>query len=252
MLLIEWILQSLLCFLSNSLFHSSHHRTSLGLRSKFLNLAKSRTVVGSISMSTSPTFTSSSSVLSTMSTVELVESQVKSAVFSSFGLKNFPAMVFTGKPEFGDYQCNVAMPLSKELKLKPKDVAEKIKEALHVLNTPLGSASTTSSAAVTTSTPSSTEVIGSMDISGPGFINIHLSSQYLKNKLFMMQGNASNRSTTSKSNSTNTTNTTTNRVGIAKTTNPERIIVDFSSPNIAKEMHVVSLVKDGSTHKIEH
>jgi arginyl-tRNA synthetase len=29
------------------------------------------------------------------------------------------------------------------------------------------------------------------------------------------------------------------RMGIAPVTSPQKIIVDFSSPNIAKEMHVV-------------
>ena len=32
------------------------------------------------------------------------------------------------KPEFGDYQCNVAMPLGKAPKMKPRDIAASIVE----------------------------------------------------------------------------------------------------------------------------
>ncbi len=109
------------------------------------------------------------------------------------------SLIFPAKPEFGDYQCNAAMPLGKKLKQKPRDVAEKLLETLNVNNDGL---------------------IASMDISGPGFINIRLSRSYLKDKLSKMACD------------------TEGRLGIAPTTSPKKIIVDFSSPNIAKEMHV--------------
>jgi len=56
------------------------------------------------------------------------------------------------------------------------------------------------------------------EIAGPGFINLRLRISYLESQLQAIQ--------------------TDPRLGIPTTKNPQREIVDFSSPNIAKEMHV--------------
>jgi arginyl-tRNA synthetase len=56
------------------------------------------------------------------------------------------------------------------------------------------------------------------EIAGPGFINLRLKSEYLEAQLQQAQADP--------------------RLGVAKVNNPKRVIVDFSSPNIAKEMHV--------------
>eukprot|EP00596_Hydrurales_sp_CCMP1899_P010025 CAMPEP_0119036524 /NCGR_PEP_ID=MMETSP1177-20130426/4295_1 /TAXON_ID=2985 /ORGANISM="Ochromonas sp, Strain CCMP1899" /LENGTH=572 /DNA_ID=CAMNT_0006996531 /DNA_START=363 /DNA_END=2081 /DNA_ORIENTATION=- len=86
--------------------------------------------------------------------------------------------------------------------MKPKDLAEKLMAAL-------------------TADSNVSELVSSMDISGPGFINIHLSDPYMRNKLANMLKDKA-------------------RLGIVPTSEEktQRIIVDFSSPNIAKEMHV--------------
>ncbi len=55
-------------------------------------------------------------------------------------------------------------------------------------------------------------------IAGPGFINLTLKTSYLEDQLARMQ--------------------TDPRLGVEPAKNPQRVIVDFSSPNIAKEMHV--------------
>lgn len=55
-------------------------------------------------------------------------------------------------------------------------------------------------------------------VAGPGFINLSLKPAYLEQQLQQMQSDA--------------------RLGIPPTKQPQRTIVDFSSPNIAKEMHV--------------
>ncbi|MGD1898364.1 MAG: arginine--tRNA ligase [Phormidesmis sp.] len=55
-------------------------------------------------------------------------------------------------------------------------------------------------------------------IAGPGFINFKLKTDYLEAQLKAMHGS--------------------DRLGIAKANPPAKIIVDYPSPNIAKEMHV--------------
>ena len=56
------------------------------------------------------------------------------------------------------------------------------------------------------------------EIAGPGFINLRLKTQYLEDQLRVMQADP--------------------RLGVAPVEQPQKVIVDFSAPNIAKEMHV--------------
>jgi arginyl-tRNA synthetase len=56
------------------------------------------------------------------------------------------------------------------------------------------------------------------EIAGPGFLNFRLKPDYLAQQVSARAGDA--------------------RLGVSAVPNPETIIVDYSSPNIAKEMHV--------------
>jgi len=58
----------------------------------------------------------------------------------------------------------------------------------------------------------------SPEIAGPGFINLTINPEYLEAQVNVIQSDS--------------------RLGISLNPNPQRVIVDFSSPNIAKEMHV--------------
>lgn len=64
----------------------------------------------------------------------------------------------------------------------------------------------------------STEMIERCDIAGPGFINITLRTRFITDHVQQML--------------------TEPRLGIPALTTPKRVIIDFSSPNTAKEMHV--------------
>ena len=153
-------------------------------------------------------------------TLNLLEAGVKRALVNCFGEETISAIpnidsqdekalsqVFPCKgggssTSFGDYQSNAALSLSKALKMKPKDIADKLSTAI-------------------LEEPDLKQIIQHVDVSGPGFVNMQLAEPFINTKLCNMARN-------------------TDRMGINITSNPKKIIVDFSSPNIAKEMHVVS------------
>jgi len=99
------------------------------------------------------------------------------------------------KPEFGDYQFNGAMALSKKLGKNPREIAALIIENLDL-----------------------TGLLAKAEIAGPGFINLWL------NPLVVAKACKTARSD--------------ERVGIEKRREPIKVVVDYSGPNMAKQMHV--------------
>ncbi|WP_422488986.1 arginine--tRNA ligase [Endozoicomonas sp. ALE010] len=61
-------------------------------------------------------------------------------------------------------------------------------------------------------------IASKVDIAGPGFINIHLAPQWLASSLQSAVHDP--------------------RAGVAQTDNRQTVVVDYSAPNVAKEMHV--------------
>jgi arginyl-tRNA synthetase len=102
-------------------------------------------------------------------------------------------------PKFGDYQANCAMPLGKLLGKAPRDVAAQIVERL-----------------------SEHEGFAAMceppEIAGPGFINLRLRDGWLTEQL--------------------TAALTDDRIGVEPAATPRKYVIDYSSPNVAKPMHV--------------
>ncbi len=96
--------------------------------------------------------------------------------------------------KFGHYQCNSAMKLAKEIGRSPREIATTIAG-----NIPPA-------------------IFESIEIAGPGFINLTLDKKFLSEQLNTLLSDR--------------------RLGIPLPQKKERVVVEFSSPNIAKEMHV--------------
>ncbi len=62
------------------------------------------------------------------------------------------------------------------------------------------------------------DLFAKVEIAGPGFVNLHLQDDFLKRELQAMLADA--------------------RLGVAKTSQPQKQVVDFSGVNLAKEMHI--------------
>jgi arginyl-tRNA synthetase len=111
-----------------------------------------------------------------------------------------PAVSLSSRPNFGDYQANGVMGAAKKLKTNPRELATKVVEHLDLEG-----------------------IADTIELAGPGFINIHLDKHWLAAQLAKMVNDE--------------------KLGVTQRgTSPEdqakTVVVDYSAPNLAKEMHV--------------
>jgi len=99
------------------------------------------------------------------------------------------------RAEFGDYQANGVMAIAKQLKKNPREIAQAVCERLDTGH-----------------------LVAQYEVAGPGFINIHVSDDWLSERASHLQGHREEL--------------------VPQTAEPQTIVVDYSSPNLAKEMHV--------------
>jgi arginyl-tRNA synthetase len=110
-----------------------------------------------------------------------------------------PQLAPASRPEFGDLQANGALALARALQQKPRAIAEAIVAQLQ-------------------QDSAFTALCLPPQIAGPGFINLTLRPERLAAEVQARLGDP--------------------RLGVPEVATPQTVIVDFSSPNIAKEMHV--------------
>jgi arginyl-tRNA synthetase len=129
-----------------------------------------------------------------------LESTLSDALRAVAELPDIRANVIqASRPEFGDYQANGVMAVAKRLKTNPRQLAESVIEHLLAQN-------------------DGSSIVERYEVAGPGFINIHLADSALEGQIKGVQQDSDSL--------------------IPVTQSPETIVVDYSSPNLAKEMHV--------------
>ena len=129
-----------------------------------------------------------------MTILQLINARVQAALAAA-GAPDAPAVVQpASKAGFGDYQANGVMGAAKALKTNPRELAQKVLAALDL-----------------------SDIADKVEIAGPGFINIHLSPDYLARRAEAALHDS--------------------KLGITPVA-AQRVMVEYSSPNLAKEMHV--------------
>jgi len=111
-----------------------------------------------------------------------------------------PAVSLSNRPNFGDYQANGVMGAAKKLKTNPRELATKVVEHLDLAG-----------------------IADNIELAGPGFINIHLDKSWLAEQL---------------AKTSNDEKLGVSQRGAIAEDQPQTVVVDYSAPNLAKEMHV--------------
>lgn len=131
----------------------------------------------------------------------ILQAGVRAALRTSFERSDVePEITQSTQVQFGHYQCNNALKLAKELKENPREVAQKIIDAL------------------SSETSHLKNLFSKIEIAGPGFINFTFHPEFLADQINHVLLDP--------------------HLGIERPKHPKKVVVDFSSPNTAKELHV--------------
>ncbi|MFI7705995.1 arginine--tRNA ligase [Nonomuraea sp. NPDC049480] len=137
--------------------------------------------------------------------------RVQQALAHAFGSEHTDADPLIRPSQFADFQANVALSLAKRLRRAPREVAEAIKAEL-------------------------SDFPGTVEVSGPGFLNITLDDSWIAAEAQRMLADA--------------------RLGVGTITPSQTVVIDYSAPNAAKEMHVghlrTTIVGDSLARLHEH
>lgn len=125
----------------------------------------------------------------------VLAARVQAALSAAFGPSYADTDPVIRPSQFADLQANVALPLAKKLGRKPRDVAEEITAHLDTAG-----------------------VVSDVQVSGPGFINLTLSDEWIAGEAQRTLEDE--------------------RLAVPLADKPQKVVVEYSSPNVAKEMHV--------------
>lgn len=126
---------------------------------------------------------------------EILAQRVADALEAAFGSAAAGADPLIRPSQFADFQANVALPLGKRFGKPPREVAAEIVRHLDV-----------------------TGVAQPPEVSGPGFINFSLLSEWVAGETAVLLADP--------------------RLGVPEPAPAQKIVVDYSGPNVAKELHV--------------
>ncbi len=129
-----------------------------------------------------------------------IDSLVLEAAASAGLEDSFTADIRSADPRFGDLQANGALPYAKRLKTNPRQIAQSIVDKLQE-NEELAQ-------------------VAELSIAGPGFINFSLKPAFLQKWLTTFSGSTALGKAAS------------------QLQENETVVVDYSSPNTAKQMHI--------------
>lgn len=128
-----------------------------------------------------------------------LRSELGEALKAAFAAAGLPAdlgrVTASDRPDLADFQCNGALAAAKAAKRNPRDVAQAVIAAL-----------------------GEDPRLASVEIAGPGFINLRLSEAALSKRAGTLASDP--------------------RAGAGRVAQPRRVIIDYGGPNVAKPMHV--------------
>ncbi|HEV2296707.1 MAG TPA: arginine--tRNA ligase [Tepidisphaeraceae bacterium] len=130
-----------------------------------------------------------------------LDAAFRKAITEALGFEADPLLSVAQNDKFGDYQSNAAMGLAKQVTENTGQKANPRNVAEQIkAKLDLG------------------EVVSEVTIAGPGFLNVRLSPQWLSKQVEQRRGDP--------------------RLGVPARQPPQTVVVDYSGPNVAKQMHV--------------
>jgi arginyl-tRNA synthetase len=141
---------------------------------------------------------------------------VRAALAAELGDQYADADPLIRPSQFADFQSNVALPLAKALGRPPREIAAAVAARL--------------------ADDSGTGPVATAEMSGPGFINITLRDAWVAAAATSQLADL--------------------RLGVAPAEPAQRVVVDYSGPNVAKELHAghlrATVVGDSIVRVLEH
>ena len=133
--------------------------------------------------------------------LDLISDAFRAAITAATGLDADPLVAPSQNPDFGDYQSNAAMGLAKRV---AAETGEKMNP--RALADKIKSALDLG------------EIASEVTLAGPGFLNVRLSPAWVEAQLATMAADPT--------------------LGVPTAADPQVVVVEYSSPNVAKQMHV--------------